>query len=322
MALIDNLLEIKKHDGAIASGIDLVNIQSFIDEGIERHLIPAIGYTQFTQLVAAKLASTSEKQTRVLDMLQKSAVGFMVYYWADQGAVEFSDKGIHVSKSATMLPASDKKIISLKKQNIFSAYAALELAVSFLSENGNDFPLYKESQEHAANRGLLINTSKEFQAAGVNINNDARLYQTLRVYQSEMESTYIEPVLGFTIKEALHVGILANSLSDHEKELLKRVRKAVAYYTMADAIPYMAVSMDASGIFELNETVGGISGNVENRTAASDKRLLNAMNGYVIKAEQHIATILKYLDAHKADFNYITPEVVNINDSYTNVFFI
>jgi len=321
MALLDTILDIKRHNSALSGNIKIDNLQSFINEGLDRHIYHAIGYDQVANLVAAK-QTASLKQKRMLDLLQKAAVGFMVYYWADQGAVQFSDMGIHVAKDSTKLPASDKKIIALKKQNISSGYAALETAVTFLEDNINDFPVYKESAQHARNRALLINTATEFQGSGVNINQDARLYATLRTYQETIELTYIEPVLGYDIKEALHQAILNNSLSTEQQQLLKRVRKAVAAYTMAEAIPYMVLSMDASGIFELSETVGGISGNVENRSSASDKRLAIAMNRYQMSAEQHLESLRKYLVSHKDDFGYITPEQININDNYQNVFFI
>jgi hypothetical protein len=321
MALIDTPKELKAHNSALAGGMKLESVQSFIDEAINRHIIPAIGYGQYTELVAVKAAVPNDQQKRVIDLLQKSLVGFMIYYWSDQGAVMFSDAGIHVAKDANKLPASDKKIISLKKQNIFSGYSNLELAISFIEDNINDFPIYKVSAAHESNRSLLINTSREFQDAGVNINYDARLYQTLRTYQQDVESTYLESALGSTLKDALHLAILNGTVTPAQKELLKRVRKAVAFYTMAEAIPFMALSMDASGIFELSETVGGISGNVENRSSASDRRLAVAMNGYLMNAEKHLEVLRKYLNDHKEDFNYISPEAVNINDSYTNTYF-
>jgi hypothetical protein len=321
MALISTILDIKRHNSAITAGMNLINLQSFIDEALNRHIYLAVGYDQVTALTEVGLAVT-EKQKRLLDLLQKAAVGFMVYYWADQGAVQFSDQGIHVSKDNNRLPASDKKIISLKKQNISSGYAALETAVTFLEEHIADFPIYQASAEHERNISLLINTALEFQGSGVNINQDARLYQTLRTYQETVESTYIEPVLGIDIKDQLHEAIIGRTLTADQQKLLKLVRKAVAAYTMAKAIPYMVLSMDASGIFELSETVGGISGNVENRSSASDKRLAVAMNRYQMSAEQHLEVVRKYLVSHREEFGYTAAEPININDNYQNVFFI
>jgi hypothetical protein len=322
MALLDTIAEIKLHNSALGGGMKIESVKSYLDEAINRHIIPAIGYDQYTELVNVKPLSPTDKQQRVIALLQKSLTGFMIYYWADQGAVMFSDSGINVVKGNNYLPASDKKILSLKKQNVFSGYNNLELAVSLLEDNLSDFPVYQVSNEHQANRSLLINTSSEFQSAGVNINNDARLYATLRIYQSDIESTYLEPVLGTAIKDALHTYILNNALDDKYKALLKRVQKAVAYHTISEAITYMAISLDANGIFETGEVGGGATGNVENRATATEKRLAAAMYSYNYKAEQQMEVIRKYLTTNFADFNYITPEAVNINDSSNNVHFL
>jgi len=233
--------------------------------------------------------------------------------------VQISNSGIHVYKGANQLPASDKKIMALKKQNIAAGYNALEMAVSFLEDHLEDFPAYAGSSERSANLALLINTSAEFQNAGVDIRKDARLYQTLRITQRNVEDSLIEPTLG-EIKQALHLGIIAKNLSAVQIELLKKVRKAVAFYTMAEAIPDMAISIDSTGIYELSETVGGISGNVENRSSAGDKRLAIAMSSFYAKAEAQMENIRKYLVAHAGDFAYAVPEEVNINQPGSNVY--
>lgn len=322
MSLLDNIEELKKCNSALSGSMELENIQSYIDDAINNFIIPEVGYEQVTALIIAKGDDPSEKEKRLIFLLQKSAVGFMIYYWADQGAVEFSDVGIHVAKSDKKAPASDKKIISLKKQNISAGYSNLEMAISFLEENINDFPIYNSSPEHIENRSLLINTAKEFQKSGVNINNDVRLYRTLRVYQSDMESTYIEPVLGYDLKQALHLGIRDNSLDEIHQSLLKKVQRAIANYTIYEAIPFMAINIDASGIYQLSETVGGISGNVENKQAATDKMLARAMNNSFMKAEQELEAIRKFLVANYNQLNYTTPESVDINDQESNIYFL
>lgn len=314
MQLIDSIEEVKKHNSAISENMDLENLQSYIDDGIEKHIIPVVGYNQFKALITAKAENPTDVQQRVITLLQKSAVGFMVYYWADQGAVEFSNVGIHVAKSDKMLPASDKKILALKKQNKSSGFSNLENAITFLEDHLSDFPIYQSSSEHQQNRALLINTAAEFERAGVLIGGDARIYQALRVYQEDMESTYIEPLLGADLFEALRSGVLNHNLSDDHKALLIKVQKAVAYHTISEAIPYLAITIDSGGVFQLSETVGGISGNVENRSAASQSSLANAMYGYLSKAESQIAKIRKYITANSDLYDYSPAPVVDIND--------
>ncbi|RZJ85844.1 MAG: hypothetical protein EOO20_19490 [Chryseobacterium sp.] len=220
-----------------------------------------------------------------------------------------------------MLPASDKKLMQLRKSNIKSAFAALELLVSFLEDNKADFPIYADGDERKENRSLLINTSAEFQKAGVQIGNDAQLYQTLRVYQSNAEETYIIPTLTEALAAILKGKILSNSLTPLESELLKKVQKAVAPYTMIEAVPYLPLNIDSSGIFELSETVGGVSGNVENRNPATERAISRVLMGYCVKAEQHLETLRKFMKANAEALSYTVPTEVLFNeDPNSNIY--
>lgn len=315
-----NEADLKRHNSAIAGGLKLIDIQSFIDTAINKHIIPLIGFAQLTELEQAK-ADPSPAQQRVIDLLQKAAVGFMVYYWADQGALEMNSTGIQVRKGPNVAPASDKKILALKKQNIAIGFDSLELATAVMEASAADFPIYLASSEREENTRLLMNSSAEFQAAGVHIDNDARLYRRLRTYQGEVEDKYVLQVLGDEIRDALHQAMLSGTMSEVQKKLLSHVRKAIAFYTMAECIPYMAVSIDSTGIFQLNETVGGISGNVENRSSASDKLLASAMHQFITKAEEKLEMVRKFLIRNKQEFSYTAPETVAINEPGSNVYF-
>jgi len=320
MALIDNIDEIKKHNSALTNDLEIETLQSFIDDAINFKLISAIGFEQYNALIGLKVTG-SDKEKRAVYLAQKAVTGFTVYNYSDNGSVQLTAAGILVPRSEKMLPASDKKLIQLRKSNTRSAFAALELLVAFLEDNPVDFPLYAASDERKENRSLLINTSSEFQKAGVQIGSDAQLYQTLRVYQSNAEETYIIPTLTEAIANVLKGKILTKSLTDAEKTLLRKIQKPLAAYTMYEAIPYLPISIDSTGIFELSETVGGVSGNVENRNAATEKRLSAAMNGYYIRAEQELETLRKYLKEHAADFSYTAPQDVLLNDgSISNIY--
>ncbi|MNR29615.1 hypothetical protein D3C85_1470120 [compost metagenome] len=83
---------------------------------------------------------------------------------------------------------------------------------------------------------------------------------------------------------------------------------------MAEAIPYRTVTIDANGVFELSEAVGGMAANVETRSSATDKRLSAIMTGLTMRADQELETLRKFINANAEALN-ITPEAdVNIND--------
>lgn len=325
MALIDNTAEIKSRNSAISLNIELANIQSFIDDAIDKHLIPAIGRTQFDALVAGKDGYTDgSKEKTLLILLQKATAGFMLAYYSNTGSLEISNTGIHVSTSTTKRPASDKKLMILRRQSFSDGYGALELAVNYLEVYLNDFPIYKASDEHFNNRALILNTSSEFQLGGVNIGNSAHLYQVLRIYQSGVEVNTIDALLGTSLTDKLRGLVLNGGGTIKEKLLIKKLYRPIAYFTMAEAIPYIAISIDPTGIYELSETVGGISGNVENRSAAQEKRLQNAMNALIMSGEAQLETIKQWVIENKTDFmDFTVPEDVNINDgSAPNLYYL
>ncbi|MCX2473570.1 hypothetical protein OQZ33_04415 [Pedobacter sp. MC2016-05] len=312
MALFDTIDELKKHNSALQANLELGNLQSFIDDAITQKLIPAIGFDQYNDFLAVKEGNA--KQKFALQLAQKAVTGFTIYNYSDNGSVQINGAGILVPYSEKMRPASDKKLMQLRKSNIKAAFAALELLVSFLEDNKIDFPIYAVSEERKENRSLLINTSAEFQKAGVQIGNDAQLYQTLRVFQANAEETYIIPNLTESLAASLKAKMLSNSLTDIEKELLKKVHKALAPYTMIEAVPYLLLNIDSNGVFELSETVGGVSGNVENRNPATERAISRVLNGYCMKAEQHLETLRKFMKANAEALSYTVPTAVLYND--------
>jgi len=158
--------------------------------------------------------------------------------------------------------------------------------------------------------------------AGVQLNENYQLYKSIRIHQANAEETFILPTLGQTIGDLLYTKILANNLSTDEKALLKKVQKPLAAFTMAEAIRSKAISLDADGVFQLSETVGGISGNVENRNPPSDQLLHRAACGFTMRGEQELETLRQFLSANANKYSYTIPTAVKINDgSAPNIYF-
>ncbi|HEX8608167.1 MAG TPA: DUF6712 family protein [Pedobacter sp.] len=323
MALINTVADIKKHNSAISVGVEMENVQSFIDDAIESHIIPRIGRAQFDELVAARTTLTG-KQIPAFNFIQKSCVGFLLAYYAVSGAVTIDNTGIFVVKGTNKAPASDKKLMSLRKDSFLKGYGALEQAVDYLEASLADFPLYLASDQHRKNRALLINSSTEFQDAGVNIGGNGPLYQVLKAYQVDAENTYINNILGDDLNETLRAAILSGTTTEVQKKLLEKLRMPLACLTMMEAIPYLSISIDSDGIYQLSDSVGGMAANVETKSSASDNRVAIAMYSLQTKAERQIETLRKWLKEHQAEFtDYTVPTAVILNsDPTSNMYFL
>lgn len=304
MALLDTTAELKLHNSAITGDLEISNIQSFIDDAIEQHTVPAIGRTQFNTLVDGKAGyAAGSVQATLIKLLQKSVTAFAIALYTNDGAVEISDAGIHVTKSEKRLPASDKKILALRRQNMQAGYFALEIALIYAEDNKATFTDYAASDERLKNLAGYINASSDFPQT---IPVSAELYARIRAIQLRVEVDLIDTILGDTIADDLRAHIIAGALTNPETELLKKVRNALAPLTLAEAIPYQLVSIDPTGAYVFSDTVGGISGNVENRTPAELQKLQIVMNRLACDGERNRERLRLWLTANKADFETYT----------------
>lgn len=316
MALIDNNTELKRHNSSITGQLNIASIQSFLDDADNKYLIPSIGRAQFDDIVTSKptIVAGSSKETLLL-ALQKAAVNFAIAEYSDFGAVQITNSGIGVVKTDNVLPASDKKLMKLRQQSERAGFAALELAVDFAEEHLSDFPLYAASDEHLANRSLFINSSREFPQK-LPVAPD--LFAGLKAIIAKVEDEYLLPLLGEDLFADIKEKILAKSLQEIDRELLRKIRIAVGSLAIAEGIPYRLVSFDGTGTYVKSETVGGISGNVENRNPAEIERLQYTMNKLVKDGCEDLERLRKWLNTHAVNYptyTKSTSDVLNqVND--------
>jgi hypothetical protein len=324
MALITTPADIKRHNSAVAADMKLASLQSFIDDAINKHIIPGIGRKTYNQMIASP-ESLTDVQKGLYQLLQKSCVGFMLAYYSGSGSLQINDAGIFVLKSGNQLPASDKKLMTLRDDSFETGFNALELAINYMESYLADFPIYRDSPERKTNRSLLINCAAEFQSAGINIKGSSSVYHVLRTYQVDAERTYINPLLGDELSALLREVILNGNGTEIQKQLIKEVQRPVATFTMMEAIPWMALSIDATGVYTLSNSVGGMAANVETKATADSGRLQRAMFILQAKGDQQLETLRKWIKKRKAEFSavYTPPDLVDINGDLTsNVIFL
>lgn len=322
--LIETKDELKRHNSSITEDMDPESLRSFLDDADLEFIIPAIDRATFNMLVAGKatFADADPKKTAVT-LLQKAAVNFALGNYVNSGAVSITNAGISVIKNSTRMPASDKKLVALRADCFEAAYSALEKAIDFLEQNLLTFTDYATSSAHQNNRALFINSSADFQAAGVNINKSAQLYQTIRTHQIEVELDKIEPILGNTITSTLRAAILSGSSTNEQKTLIKKIQYPIAFFSLAYALTYLMVSVRPNGVFQVNSSVGGISGNTEITSPATETTIGLIKAKLMSSAENHLHNLREFLSANATTYGYTKPVPVVFNDDassniYTN----
>jgi hypothetical protein len=100
---------------------------------------------------------------------------------------------------------------------------------------------------------MLIRSIDQLKAALGSTNQNAE-FETLESFIDQAELRYLQPALGEEFLRELNDALDAGeeTLSGPQKALLKHLRRALAYYAMLEAAPFLAVSFNEMGLQEQN----------------------------------------------------------------------
>ena len=309
MTLFDDKKEIKQLNSAFSANFELDSIQSFLDDAVNKHIIPAIGTVTLSELVAAKKTPSTVQKT-LLSLIKKACVDIAFGNYVVFGSVQIQSSGISVLSSTNTRPVSDAKIGQLRKQSLADGYTALEMAVEFLESHIKFFASYEVSDEHRVNRSLFLNSSKEFSKVCLPIN--AQLFHVLRSEISRIGRHVIEPVLGEELSSLLHRKITSNTLSTQQGVLVEYIQTALAHLALANTIPYRLVKLDNLGGFQVNDS--------EEISPGVEQKLQVAMMRLNARGETELATLKKWLDKNRLHFKEYQPKPQKTMQAANNVY--
>ncbi|TXI14814.1 MAG: hypothetical protein E6Q66_04660 [Pedobacter sp.] len=312
MALFDTSKELKSINSAFAISFELDNIQSFLDDAARAHLIPVIGEETLDILLEAKKAGLAPKspQKKLLHLVQKAVLGFAFGEYSTFGALQIQDAGISVLSRDSFRPASDAKVLELRKQSVRSGFEALEAVLLFLETHLVDFPSYAESNQRQNNRASFICSSAEFSKVCVAIHSS--VFFQLKQELIKLENDTIYPLLGQSLFEELKKAHQKTSFTDKQQGLIQRVQRVIAPLALAETICYNGLLIDASGCFQ--SSVG------EPLSPSAENRLQSAMFHLTSRGQAELVRLQKALEPVKN--KAINCEQTSCSSQKSNVYFI
>ena len=262
MALIRTVTEAKTALGRVLS--NLSNQASLPDFGAAeaKYLVPLIGWTTYDningKINANPAEDLSDQETALLVYLRR--VSALYTYYDDLGTdnAKITDSGIRSTESANMPRVFGWQFKELKNTLLQKAFDATEVLLRFLFEHKDDYLDWVGSEEYASFKSLIIKTGTDF-------DNHYKLWQPMRTYYSlkvlidEVQEDFIKPAIGKGLMEFF----VEADVNDDEKEILKLIKKAIAYKTIKKAAEHYNVRFDSNGFTimgsgdsENGETVG------------------------------------------------------------------
>lgn len=280
MALFKSTAEIKTFV-AIDKDTVFQGLLPYIEDAESQYIIPLIGQQLYDRIDTAYNASDplSNENAQLLKQIQRPLINIALWIYAPICNLHIGDNGFVVTSTQDTKPAFewmvDKALVSLSNAGM----NGLEGLLTFLEKNLDKFPEYKDSAERNTNNAGLIKTGIEFSHYYF-INRSRLTFITLRSLLQEIEFRHIAPVLG----EKYAVLLQAEDLSAEDQLIAKTACYALAYRTIAEAIPQLACEISPAG---LSVNYVSASNNLHYKSGASSDRIDTALKAALEKADTY-----------------------------------
>jgi hypothetical protein len=311
-------LEIVQDFVNVGQGMDLKILNPHERTALARYIYPALGQAMYAELGAAYTASPGTPMpsalAELLPYVQSALAKFTLYCWSPEGAVNISASGISVSKSDTLLPASEVKVANLNKSYLQGAFSDLELMLEFLEDHRGimAYSSWKSSSNYTIFKQFFIPTANEF-SDYVKISGRFTFLQ-LRGSMRSVQEFDIKKTLQATIYNSIVSALQAGtSLDSEQTELMTYIKPAFAFLSMAKALDTLAVVQDERGIslFNTNNT------QVVEAWQALDKESRDELkNQYQAEGQKYLRELLNVLEA--GDYTGYTKAETGALDQYEN----
>jgi hypothetical protein len=291
--LFADISELKNFVGGGANiSLELSSILPTMEEAAWNHVIPILGEEQWQDLYD-NFDSPDADQTALLPYVQKPLAMLSLHEYAKIGNIQFGESGIYRVETDMHKSAYKYQENQYKEYMLHQGYEALERMQKFLDNNDDTYTVFAGSTAFTRTRGLLINYASVFRD---NYSKYVSRYtfEHIRPIIEEIEIYAIENFLGPDQFSRIKAGILADDLTDAELELLRRLQKAVAHFTIKEAIARMWVRIEGKNVVQ--------SENSEPQSYERTASAKEAAAGLLLRTEEiHGDRMMKYVKDYLDD---------------------
>lgn len=307
--------KLKEYAG-LSGEINLDSVRKTVRSVEEDYLLPSLGPELFNDLTDAyEQASTeeelSDKLKALLDRCRCVVGPYFVYQWAPRAEVQLSDGGLHRQETENNKSSYQYQATNFREAALAEGERELEKLYAFLEKNVEAYPAWATSAAFAQYRSLFFHTATEFAQCFASAS-PYRVFYAIRSKMQDIEENCIRPALGDALfdylKEVDQSGV--TSFSVREKGLMLRVKKAIAYQSVAAAIPFLNIRIDAAGLTVASTAPFTSNDRDNSRGGAGDNAISALMKSCNSSGQIWMHNILKYLADHRTDFAEWLPIVV------------
>ena len=265
----------------------------------EDQLIAILGQELYESLLNAYADATLEQDANaklkaLLHYAQKPLAALAVYSFMQEGGVMISDQGITADRDRS---AFQWQQVKAEKHYLENAYRALDRLITFLLANKGDYPTWADTAYHFSQGSLLIPSPALFNEH-INIRSSYRTFVALIPHLRQVQERQIASLLG----DAFLADVLAKIEDEKYKDLLKYLRPALAFLSMAEAIEVIHIELTGDGalLYSLRTNVG----NIQEQHAPASSELARSALRYQERGRSWLQDLRAHLNANASAEKY------------------
>lgn len=297
-----------KEYAQLSGEINFLSIKATLRMVEQKHIATILGNDLYSDLDTAYTNEGDENNLSVpkkkLLLQCRMVIGPMLCcYYIDKADVSLGDAGAQRLETASNKTAFQYQGTKFKEANLREGEDATELLLQFLEDNKADYPLWTASNTFKQYRSLFIKTGNEFNELYPS-QSPYRNYWAMRTKMLDVEEIVIRPFLGDTMIDALKVidQTPAPAFTAKQKQLLFKLKKAIANYTVAFAVPQMNVRINANGLSVIATSSFSTNDNENTRSLANDTAINALIKSCNATGQEWITNATKYLKDNETDF--------------------
>lgn len=249
--IYENIEDFKKFVGGGANvSLYQETIEPIMRQALYEHLIPWLGEDFFDVWSDSYPYTAAAAADELQPFLQRALAFLTLYEYSKIANVQLGENGMFRTESENYKSVYKYQENSYKDFMLNNGYEALEEAVKFLEKNEADFATWTASDEHGNRiRTSFINHASEFRAAYAK-HISRYTFESMRTMVEDLEVFSILPVLGQDFYDELKLAVKDQTLTATQKPLIKLIRKALANFTISEALQRNMVIIKGNKIIQ------------------------------------------------------------------------
>jgi hypothetical protein len=292
----------------MTTGVNFASVKGTINNVEQWHILPILDKALYTSLNTAYTNTTLEAdltnpQKKLLLLCRNIIGSYLCYYYAPKAEVKLSDAGVRRMENDTAKSAYQYQVTNFRAQHLREGEQHCETLLSFLDENKSDYPDWVDSKAFAKFKLLFIKSASEFNDIYTTAS-PFRNFFAMRFKMVDVEIQIIKQAITAPLFGVLKGKDLAapDTFTEAENELLSYLKKAIAYYTVAFALPYLAVRFDENGITITSEQGRSTNDNLGKIGDAGDVKISNLIRRCTEDGRQWLQTASTFINDNLSEF--------------------